>query len=41
MSQATDHDKAQAARAGVIALQMHPGPPMVVQFRNLRIKRLD
>ena len=27
-----------AAKDGVIALQMHPGPPMKVQFRNLRIK---
>jgi hypothetical protein len=26
---------------GHIALQMHPGPPMKVQFRNLRIKLLD
>lgn len=30
-----------ASRGGVIALQMHPGPPMKVQFRNLRIKILD
>jgi len=30
-----------AARDGVIALQMHPGPPMKIQFRNLRIKLLD
>jgi len=29
---------AQAARTGIIALQMHPGPPMKIQFRNLRIK---
>jgi hypothetical protein len=27
-------------REGVIALQMHPGPPMKVQFRNLKIKSL-
>jgi hypothetical protein len=30
-----------ACRDGVIALQMHPGPPMKVQFRNLRIKILE
>ncbi len=30
----------QAARAGLVALQMHPGPPMKIQFRNLRIKNL-
>jgi len=41
MSQVTDNDKKQAARRGVIALQMHPGPPMKVQFKNLRIKVLD
>ncbi len=41
MSQVIDNDRKHAARSGVIALQMHPGPPMKVQFRNLRIKRLD
>lgn len=30
----------QSARTGVIALQMHPGPPMKVQFKNIRIKSL-
>jgi hypothetical protein len=40
MSEADDHQEGQAARKGVIALQMHPGPPMKVQFRNLRIKEL-
>ena len=39
-AQATDRDAKQAARDGVIALQMHPGPPMTVQFKNLRIKIL-
>jgi hypothetical protein len=34
-------DLQSTAREGVIALQMHPGPPMKVQFRNLRIKMLD
>ena len=41
MSQAIDRDKSKACRSGVIALQMHPGPPMKVQFKNLRIKILD
>ena len=31
----------KAARSGVIALQMHPGPPMKVQMKDLRIKLLD
>ncbi len=41
MSKVVDNDRKHAARKGVIALQMHPGPPMKVQFRNLRIKRFD
>jgi hypothetical protein len=41
MCQAIDQQAGVAARDGVIALQMHPGPPMKVQFRNLRIKRFD
>jgi hypothetical protein len=40
MCQAVDDQTGLAAREGVIALQMHPGPPMKVQFRNLRIKHL-
>jgi hypothetical protein len=40
MSHAIDRDRKLACRQGVIALQMHPGPPMKVQFRNLRIKIL-
>jgi hypothetical protein len=41
MSHAIDRDAKKACRQGVIALQMHPGPPMKVQFRDLRIKILD
>ena len=41
MSHAIDRDAKLACRQGVIALQMHPGPPMKVQFRDLRIKILD
>jgi hypothetical protein len=41
MCQASDHQSGLAARDGVIALQMHPGPPMKVQFRHLRIKTFD
>ncbi len=40
MSQVDDRDEKHAAKSGIIALQMHPGPPMKVQFRNLRIKKL-
>ena len=41
MCQAIDRQEGLAAKDGVIALQMHPGPPMKVQFRNLRIKLLE
>lgn len=38
MARVTDRQEGLAARDGVIALQMHPGPPMKVQFRNLRLR---
>jgi hypothetical protein len=41
MTRLTDDQTGIAAREGVIALQMHPGPPMKVQFRNLRIRLLQ
>ena len=28
------------AMSGILALQLHAGPPMVVQFKNVRLKRL-
>lgn len=40
MCQITDHDASTAGKAGIIALQMHPGPPMKVQFKNLYLKEL-
>jgi len=41
MCQITDHRVTESARPGIIALQMHPGPPMKVQFKNIRIKALN
>ncbi len=41
MSQAIDHEKGKAARDGLIGLQVHPGPPMKIQFKDLRIKVFD
>lgn len=41
MSEVDDRDKEMSRSQGHIALQMHPGPPMKVQFRNLRINVLD
>jgi hypothetical protein len=40
MCQAIDGQEGRAARAGIIAFQMHPGPPMKVRFRNVRLKDL-
>src|SRR5262245_30820275 len=36
----TDEQPSKAAKSGVLALQIHAGPPMVVQFKNIRIKNL-
>ena len=37
MTQVTDLRK-DTPRAGAITLQMHPGPPMKIEFRNIRVK---
>jgi hypothetical protein len=36
----TDEHEAKAARSGILALQIHAGPAMKVQFKNIRIKSL-
>ena len=41
MSDVVDHHKKHASKKGIIALQMHQGPPMKVQFKDLRIKIRD
>jgi hypothetical protein len=41
MCEVDDRDAKLACRKGIIALQMHPGPPMKIQFKDLRIKVLD
>jgi len=40
MCQITDNDASTSVRSGIIALQMHPGAPMKVQFKNLMLKEL-
>lgn len=40
MSEVTDNDTQMRRRGGLLALQIHVGPPMKVQFRNIRLKRL-
>ena len=34
------HDTPESPRSGILALQLHKGVPMEVQFRNIRIKEL-
>ncbi len=36
----TDEDEKKRLTSGVLALQIHVGPPMTVQFKNIRIKKL-
>ena len=36
----TDNDKEERRKSGILALQLHAGPPMKVQFRNIRVKKL-
>jgi hypothetical protein len=38
MVDVVDEQTEKAATSGVIALQLHHGPPMTVEFKNLRIK---
>ena len=40
MCQITDNDAKTAKSDGIIGLQMHPGPPMKVQFKNIMLKPL-
>lgn len=36
----TDEDAEKGKKSGLLALQLHAGPPMTVQFRNIRIRHL-
>ena len=40
MVEVTDDDTEKRRQSGILALQVHQGPPMKVQFRNIRLKRL-
>jgi|SRR5436190_5780072 len=35
-----DEQASKAAKSGILALQLHAGPPMTVQFKDIRIKPL-
>lgn len=40
MSETLDEDKTERRRGGILAFQLHVGPPMKIQFRDIRLKRL-
>ena len=35
----TDHQSDKAAQSGLLALQLHAGPPMKVQFKDIQLKQ--
>jgi hypothetical protein len=39
MSDVTDNDNVNRKMAGLIGVQVHVGPPMKVEYRNIRIKQ--
>jgi len=41
MCEVDDRDAKMACKDGYIAVQMHPGPPMKIQFKDLRIRVID
>ncbi|MCB1064114.1 MAG: DUF1080 domain-containing protein [Verrucomicrobiae bacterium] len=36
-----DHQKEEREMSGVLALQLHSGPPMTVQFKDIELTKLD
>lgn len=41
MSELIDLDKKNRRSTGLIAIQLHQGPPMTIEVRNIRIKKLE
>ena len=41
VAQVVDNDPEQQDFTGILALQLHSGPPMTVQFKAIQLKRLD
>lgn len=39
MSETTDNDPKKQVQSGILALQLHAGPPMKVEFKNIRLRR--
>jgi hypothetical protein len=38
MSEVNDSEEGKAAAEGILAFQIHVGPPMTIQFKNIRLK---
>jgi hypothetical protein len=41
MSECEDNEEGKRADSGILALQVHQGPPMTVQFRKIQLERLN
>lgn len=41
MSIVIDNDEENRIRKGLIGIQVHVGPPMTIEFRNIRLKELN
>lgn len=41
MSEVRDEDPEKRSMKGLLGVQVHTGPPMKIEFRNIRLKRLD
>ena len=39
MSDVTDNDEVNGKRSGLLGVQVHVGPPMKVEYRNIRLKK--
>jgi hypothetical protein len=40
MSEVMDEDPGKRSMQGLLGVQVHVGPPMKIEFRNIRLKRL-
>ena len=40
MSEVTDNQKDKAPKSGILAIQVHTGPPMTIQVKDIRMKEL-
>ncbi len=40
MSETIDEEQGKRTEKGILALQLHAGPPMVVQFKDIQLKRV-